>query len=24
VRHDGTTVTVAGWPESTGQRSHGH
>jgi len=24
VRHDGTTVTVAGWPESTGHRSHGH
>ena len=24
VRHDGTTVTVAGWPESTGHRSRGH
>src|SRR5262249_22987134 len=24
VRHDGTTVTVAGWPESTAHRSDGH
>jgi hypothetical protein len=24
VRHDGTTVTVAGWPENTGHRSDGH